>query len=582
LKLHYFVPIALDADEPVACIRRFVGALRAGAIDTETAAIELKLVGTSSRARTTLREFRPERVKSTGFWAALDVVEELTRLTPAKIKSLHYLLAARGFRWQGSAPGSSAQLVLIDTKSMHRKQRFHLTAHLHFEAPATAESSVDTMLAAIETETGIRFDRDARFTRFGASDAGRATPEELFSTALAWRELIENVGRRVRDEVSLDGIRHLKRAYEAMSDGSAPSRSEKGHRVDFGRVARARLKRDFPQFKPSAEPGDGNVFEKPLAEDLRVTLNIDKRARAYSRKFTAGLGLALASPRFAPSPDSAMHLGVNIFEFFGIGPLPMQWTYSTAEELEEALQACSQLLTKILALFEPEALTMREAYRRRIEEFPGPRHWSAREAHAAALPRARGYAPDAALIRLNSTAISEAFPARFELTLPALIEQGRLAEHGGWRLIYHSRSKQENLHVEVPCRGDIRMLRQDAPHGRQWPSDTDQILEDRWCDSDEVLRIAQRTAAAMNIPPDLDTRYELSSRADPGARAALPLLLRDGMFKMQQAWRIYFVHRGADARTTAIVTVPAGGEGEPTIEIRSFDRLGGPVQTKTD
>ena len=573
MKIHCFASIVPDADEPIACIRRFVAALRVGAVDTEAAAIELNLVGTSGRARMTLMEFRPERVKSAPFAQALDVVDELTKLTPARIKSLHYMLAAKGFRWKGSSPGSSARLILIDAKSMKRKQRFNLTAHLYFEAPSTADSSVDTILAAIGTATGIRFDRDASLTRFSPSDAGRATREELFSTALAWRELVETVGRRLREIVSLGGIRQLKTPYEAPSGDFAPSPSGKADRIDFGRVARAHLKRHFPQFKPSAQPGDGNLFEKPLSEDLRLTLSIDKRARAYSRKFTATLGLAFAMPRFAPSPERPMHLAVNLFKFFGIGPLPMQWTYSTAAELEEALQSCSQLLMQILAQFEPEALAMREAYRRPLGEFQGPRYWSAREAHAAALPLARAYAVDAALIRLGSMVISEEFPAGFDLAMPALIEQGRLAEHGGWRLIYHSHSKQENLHVEVPCRGEIRMLRQDAPDGRQWPSDNDQVLDDRWRDSDEALRIAQGAAeAVIRTAPGIDAgSYELFSRADPKAITPFPPSLRDGMFQMEQAWRISFEHRSDDARTTALVTVPAYGDGKPIIEIRRVD-----------
>jgi hypothetical protein len=91
--------------------------------------------------------------------------------------------------------------------------------------------------------------------------------------------------------------------------------------------------------------------------------------------------------------------------------------------------------------------------------------------------------------------------------MPVLTEQGRLADHGGWRLTYHSRSKQENLHVEVPCRGEIRMLRQDAPDGRQWPSDNDQVLDDCWRDSDEALRIPHME---MTHPPsrsDASTRW---------------------------------------------------------------------------
>jgi hypothetical protein len=572
MKIHCSASIVLDADEPIACIRKFVAVLRTGAADTEAAAIELNLVGTSARARSTLQEFQPERVKSAPFARALAIVDELTQLNPVRIKSLHYVLAAREFRWKGAWPGSSARLVLIDTKSMKRKQRFHLTAHLYFDAPSTTEPSVDPMLAAIGSATGIRFDREASVARFGPTDADRATAEELFSTALAWRELVETVGRRVREFVSLHDVRRLKTSHQALSGDFPPSHAGKAERIDFGRVARGHLKRHFPQFKPSAEPGDGNLFEKPLGEDLRVTLSIDKRARASSRAFTTALGLALAAPRFAPSPARAMHLAVNLFEFFGIGPLPMQWTYSTAAELEEALQSCSQLLTQILAQFEPAALAMREAYRRRVEEFPGPRYWSARDAHAAALPLALAYAGDAALIRLVSMVISEAFPAAFALTLPALIDQGRLAQHGAWRLIYHSPTKQENLHVEVPCRGDIRMLRQDAPNGRQWPSDNDQVLDDLWRDSDEALCIAREVAAAvMQAPAGIDASgYELSSRAASGAVTPFPPLLRDGLFKMEQAWRISFDHRSHDARTRAFVTVPAHGDGKPAIEIRRF------------
>jgi len=580
MKIQCFASIVLDADEPIACIRRFVAVLRAGAVDTGAAAIELNLVGTSARARTTLQEFRPERVKSAPFGQALDVVDELTQLSPARIKSLHFILAAKEFRWKGSSPGSSARLVLIDTKSIRRKQRFHLTAQLYFEALATADSSVDAILAAVGTATGIRFERNASLARFTPSDAGRATAKELFSMALAWRELVETVGLRVRKIVSLGGIQHLKTYYQALSGVFAPSPPGKADRMDFGRVARAHLKRHFPQFKASAEPGDGNLFEKPLGEGFRLTISIDKRARAYSRKFTATLGLAFATPRFAPSPDRAMHLAVNLFEFFGIGPLPMQWTYSTAVELEQALQSCSQLLRQVLAQFEPEAIAMQEAYSRRVEEFQGPRHWSAREAHAAALPLVRAYAIDAALIRLGSMVMPGVFPAGFELDTPVLTEQGRLAEHGGWRLIYHSRTKQENLHVEVPCHGEIRMLRQDAPHGRQWPSDNDQVLDDCWRDSDEALRIARgRAEAEMHIQSGIDASgYELSSRADPRASTPFPLPLRDGMFQMEHAWRISFDHRSADARTRALVTVPAYGDDPPTIEIRRFDPLGAPLQ----
>jgi hypothetical protein len=531
----------------------------------------MKILGLSARARTTLQEFQPMRVKGVAFRQALDVVEELTQLSSSGIKSLHFNLSARGFRWKGSAHLSSARLALLDSKSLQRKQRFQLSANLYFEAADPAESAVDTMLADIEAATGIRFDRDASIMRMGPNDPGRATEEELFVTHLAWRDLVETAGQQIRAGISLDRIPHLRTAYQALHMNFAPGTTGKADRLNFARIARSWLKREFPQFSASRGPSDGVTFEKPLAEGLRLTLQVYKRAKPYSRNFTVALGIALASPRFAPEPDRPMVLAANVFELFGIGPLPMQWTYATEADLLEALQGCALLLNQILTKFEPAVLPMRKAYQRRVEEFAGPRHWSAREAYDATLPLARTWAIDAALIRLGSTSTAGPVLAGFDISLPALHAQGRLALHGGWRMIFHSPAKQENLHIEVPCRGLIRQQRLDAPHARQWPSDKDQIIAEGWLDSIDVVRIARAKAeTAMNAGILADAgQFEICSRADVLAGKPLARPLRDGMFAMEHAWRVSFDHQGETTRTTAIVTVPAFGGGTPVIEIRS-------------
>jgi hypothetical protein len=572
MKIHCIASILVDIDEPAPCIRQFVRTLRISAMDFEEAAIDLNVVGLSARARTTLQEFRPARVKGVVFPQALDVVEELTELSPAKIKSLHFNLSARGFRWKGSVPSSSARLALLDTKSLQRKQRFLLSANLYFEAADSAESAVDTMLADIEAQTGIRFDRDASIVRMGPNEPGRATQQELFVTDLAWRDLIETVGQKIRASISLDRIPHLRTVYQAIDMNFHPRSTGKADRLNFARIARSWLKREFPQFSASRSPSDGVTFERPLADDLRLTLQVYKRAKPYSRNFTVALGIALASPRFAPEPNRPMHLAVNVFEFFGIGPLPLQWYYTTEAELLEAFQGCADLLNQILTKFEPAVWAMREAYLRRVEEFAGPRHWSAREAYDAVLPLARSWAVDAALIRLGSTSIAGPSHAGFDIAPPPLHAEGRLTLYGGWRLIFHSPAKQENLHIEVPCRGLIRQLRLDAPHARQWPSDKDQIIAEGWQDSIDVLRIARTTAeTAMQLRSVADaSQFELCSRADVLGSSPLRLPLRDGMFAMERVWRVSFDHQGETGRAAAIVTVPAFGEGAPVIEIRAL------------
>ena len=42
-------------------------------------------------------------------------------------------------------------------------------------------------------------------------------------------------------------------------------------------------------------------------------------------------------------------------------------------------------------MFEPEAAVMQNAYKRRLEEFAGPRQIGAREAYEAALPLVQGW-----------------------------------------------------------------------------------------------------------------------------------------------------------------------------------------------
>ena len=105
MQIHCFASVPLDADEPVSAIRQFVRLLRDSGIATDRSQVDL-------------------------------------------------ILSADGFRWKGSSEASSAKLLLLDAKSMQRKQRFDLSAHLLFEASDPKNPSVDKMLAEIARATG--------------------------------------------------------------------------------------------------------------------------------------------------------------------------------------------------------------------------------------------------------------------------------------------------------------------------------------------------------------------------------------------------------------------------------------------
>lgn len=584
MRVHCFASISLDGDNPAACIRQFVRLLGRCSVDCERAEVDVKLVGVSARAQTTIKQFQPGRAKGVAFAKALAIAEELTSLGVAKTKSLHFFLTARGFRWAGSWTASSASLVLSDSKFLQGKQRFALTAHLIFEAADSTDPSMDQMLATIASTTGILFRMDASTMQIGSGEPGRATATELLATALTWREVLERTGRRVRESIDLAGIPYLMTRQQTHDLLFDPAKLGKSARVDFSRIVRKWLKHEFPDFSKSGGPLDGETLEKRIGDDLLVTLNIDKPSRPFAKRFTVQFGIALSSARFAPAPDRPLRIGANLFELFAIAPLPLEWTYSTEQDLLEALTACAHLVHRALAIFEHEAQPMRNAYARNLAEFAGPREVSARRAFDMAQPLARAWATDAALIGITTASVLAPCLSNLNTSMPSLSAKGCLALAGTWRIRFHSRTKQENLHIDVPWRGPIYQTRSEALHGRQWPSYTDHILRGGWLDSTDALSMAMAEVRKVTRREGWsEPSMELSSRAN-GLTTQVPgSPMKDGMFAMEPAWRLFFTQKSTEARTTATVTVtvtvtvPAHGDGSITVEVQTYDMYGAAV-----
>lgn len=146
---------------------------------------------------------------------------------------------------------------------------------------------------------------------------------------------------------------------------------------------------------------------------------------------------------------------------------------------------------------------------------------------------------------------------------------------------FHSRKKQENLYVTIPCYGPVTQTRLDAPAGRHWPSDVDQIMRDGWMDSDEAARAAlaaaqEKDAAASN---EEIQQFELSSQANVLAAKVLGSPMRDGMFEMVTAWRVSYSRASEKGRRISSVSVPAYGGGAPVVQVHAYDNHGRPIAT---
>jgi hypothetical protein len=576
MQIHCFAEIAVEQDEPISAIRQFVRTLLAGAEDTDGAEIDLNLIGISARARTVIQEFNPGRTKGSAFERALAITDELTNLGTAKMKSLSFMLMANGFRWKGSPPGTQAQLALLDGKVFQRKQRFGLSAHLKFEVADAKEAFIEPMLAEVAKATGIRFELQASQMQLAANEAGRATPEELLVTSLAFAELVERVGEKLRREISLASVPHLMTAPEAMQFVFDPKKMGKPVRVDFTRIARKWAKTEFPEYAKMAGSREDDVLCKKIAPDVLMSFSVDKKPRAFSKEFTIWLGVGLTSRHFAAAADRPFRLSLNLFRLFGIGPLPMQWTYYTEVDLQEAFAGAAILLRQVLTIFEAEAAEMGRAHERRVAEFAGPREVSAKGAWELAVPLAKAWAEDAGLMRITSNASMAWYLSPFSMVPPAVNGEGRLAIYGGWWLHFYSRKKREVLYVTVPCLGPITKTCGDAPEGRHWPSDGDQVLRDGWMDSEQALRMASAAVAEKNAAPTAQgvQQFELSSRANLAATGVIRPPFREGMFVMESAWRISFLRNSENERRIVSVTVPAYGEGTAIVEVHEYDRYG--------
>jgi hypothetical protein len=325
--------IRLEQDQPVAAIRQFVQVLRESSVDTEWAEIDLNLVTTSARGHAAAQEFRPHRTKGASFADALAITEELTQLGPAKIKSMHFMLTAEGFRWKGSREDTKARLALLDGKSLQRKQRFSFYALLNFEADSAEEPFIGEMLQKIEQEAKLRFRLKTSRMTIGRNEPGRATPEELFINALVWNEMVEEAGQKLRETISLDGIPHLMTKPQAMKFIFDPKKMSKSVKVDFHRIIKRWLKDEFGDYSKGDADLEGGYFSKKVAPEVLAGFGIDKKPRAFSKEFTLWVSAGLTSPRFAPAPDRPLRFSLNLFRLFGIAPLPLEWTYETPKDL---------------------------------------------------------------------------------------------------------------------------------------------------------------------------------------------------------------------------------------------------------
>jgi len=194
------------------------------------------------------------------------------------------------------------------------------------------------MLAEIAKATGIRLNY-SRVPCWSARMRLGGRPKKSCLLPL-WRgqKWSNGSAKEVGEEISLAGVPHLMTTSEAHAFLFDPEQiwqiGARRFQADFPQVA----KRGIPDYERSAGRAGRRVAAEKDCGRRVAELSIEKRGKAFSKKFTVGLGVGLTSPRFAPTQDRRFRLPVSLFRLFGIWPLPMQWTYHTEADLHEALK----------------------------------------------------------------------------------------------------------------------------------------------------------------------------------------------------------------------------------------------------
>jgi hypothetical protein len=362
-------------------------------------------------------------------------------------------------------------------------------------------------MEVVRQRTGLDFDQGVLSAIHDPSAESGLGPNERIIAEVCFQEVFADIAAEVRRR-NLDwrAIPGVLSHHESMTKSLEMWGSGQGKKLRLIPEARRIFKATFPGIEFKQDRNEGTGLRKSLTPDLEMVVLFQTDLGRMSKGFVLNLGLKGRS-----GPYAGLRWQDHLFRVFGLERNSACWTYTTPTELEAALRGVADLLSELLPLFEAAVL---KYFSSSANEFPasilqrGP--ITARQGLKEARDAALAWARDATLIRIGPGGFLQ---VRDEIG-PWTGPDGRLKSHGTWGYTFRSGSRKEQVTVEVPFAGRVRLSAFPIPDFIFLPTGTISP-DDDWMDSDQAMKVAEE-AGGRRIRANGKTNFHIGCdlRAD--------------------------------------------------------------------
>jgi hypothetical protein len=311
---------------------------------------------------------------------------------------------------------------------------------------------VKKIISGIGESLGLRFGKN--WLQQANSD-GAPDPDALFAAYKAFQSAFDVATAEIEERgLTVDSLPLLfprsdaaTKRFEDVKQGIRAQVDLVGHLKRFMREYR-------PQYVFEQADSECVIFRNKLAPQVDALLIFDRHhLHGIGKSFGLQFGVDYPGAADFGQPPILQLFREDFFTLYRKNWEQRAWAYGTEEELARLLSGCRELFSTTLPLLEKRIVEALSPLPMKLPDLiPVFGSLTAREAFAQAIPIAKNWAEDIALISIGSNE----HPGFGTLLGPSAGFDGRLLRPGFWSVVFHSPKRGANVMVTAPHTGAIR------------------------------------------------------------------------------------------------------------------------------